>query len=50
MVAIVWLLLTAAVVTAVSGIYRTALYRLAVDGRAPVAFADANCRGLFRGA
>ncbi|MFQ6331344.1 hypothetical protein ACLMAL_35145 [Nocardia sp. CWNU-33] len=49
-VAIVRLLLTAAVVTAVSGIYRTALYRLAVDGRAPVAVADANLSRSFRGA
>ncbi|WP_406236686.1 hypothetical protein [Nocardia sp. NBC_01009] len=47
--AVVWLLVTAAVVTAVSGICRTAFYRLAVDGRALAAFADANLSRPFRG-
>jgi len=35
------------VVSALSGIYRTALYRYAVDGRAPTAFAGTDFASAF---
>jgi amino acid permease len=34
-------------VAAMSGIYRTALYRFAVDGQAPPAFANADLGAAF---
>jgi len=44
---IAWLILVAVVLSAMSGIYRTALYRYAVDGTAPPAFADADLGEAF---
>jgi hypothetical protein len=41
-VAVAWALVTILAVSALSGIYRTALYRFAVDGVAPPAFAGAD--------
>jgi hypothetical protein len=35
------------IVSALSGIYRTALYRYAVDGQVPGAFADADMEHAF---
>ena len=50
-VAVVLLLLVATViVNALSGIYRTALYRYAVDGQVPAAFAERRHRALLRSA
>ncbi|MFX0580279.1 DUF6159 family protein [Nocardia nepalensis] len=45
---IAWLIVTAVVVSALSGIYQTALYRYTVDGTAPVAFATADLSQSFR--
>lgn len=45
--AVVWILVVSVVVSAMSGIYRTALYRYAVDGRAPGAFANADLGHAF---
>jgi hypothetical protein len=42
-----WIAIVAVVVGAMSGIYRTALYRFAVDGRAPGAFASADLGHAF---
>jgi hypothetical protein len=41
-VAVAWAVVTILAVSALSGIYRTALYRFAVDGVAPPAFAGAD--------
>ena len=38
----VWIAIVSVVISAMSGIYRTALYRFAVDGKAPPAFANAD--------
>jgi hypothetical protein len=46
-IAVAWFILVAVVLSAMSGIYRTALYRFAVDGTAPPAFADADLGGAF---
>jgi hypothetical protein len=46
-IAVVWLAIVTIVVSALSGIYRTALYRYAVDGRAPTAFADTDFSSAF---
>jgi hypothetical protein len=45
--AVVWILVVSVVVSAMSGIYRTALYRDAVDGLAPGAFANADLGHAF---
>lgn len=45
--AVVWILVVSVVVSAMSGIYRTALYRYAVDGQAPGAFANADLGHAF---
>jgi hypothetical protein len=46
-VAVVMLLVATVVVNALSGIYRTALYRYAVDGQVPTAFAGADLEHSF---
>lgn len=46
-IAVVWLIIVVVVLSAMSGIYRTALYRFAVDGTAPPAFAGANLGDAF---
>jgi hypothetical protein len=46
-VAVAWFIVVAVVLSAMSGIYRTALYRFAVDGTAPPAFADADLGDAF---
>jgi hypothetical protein len=46
-VGVIWMAIVAVVIGAMSGIYRTALYRFAVDGRAPAAFAGADLAGAF---
>lgn len=43
----VWLSIVLVVLSAMSGIYRVALYRFAVDGKAPPAFADAQLGEAF---
>ncbi len=43
----IWLAIVAVVIAAMSGIYRTALYRYAVDGRAPAAFAAVDFEHAF---
>jgi hypothetical protein len=45
--AVAWLLAVSIVVSTMTGIYRTALYRYAVDGKAPAAFADAQLGEAF---
>jgi hypothetical protein len=47
-IAVVWLAIVTIVVSALSGIYRTALYRYAVDGRAPAEFAGTDFSSVFR--
>lgn len=46
-VAVAWFIVVIVVLSAMSGIYRTALYRFAVDGTAPPAFAGADLGGAF---
>ena len=46
-IGIIWILVVSVVISAMSGIYRIALYRFAVDGKAPGAFADSNLGGAF---
>jgi hypothetical protein len=46
-VAVVWIAIMSVVLSALSGIYRTALYRYAVDGRAPAAFAGEDFSAAF---
>ncbi len=46
-VAVAWLVVVTLVIAALSGIYRTALYRFAVDGVAPPAFASADLEHAF---
>ncbi len=51
-IGVAWIVVVSLVVSALSGIYRTALYRFAVDGTSPPAFADAdlaNALGPRRG-
>jgi hypothetical protein len=43
----IWVAIVAVVISAMSGIYRTALYRFAVDGRAPGAFAGIDMTAAF---
>lgn len=42
-----WLLAVAVVVSAMTGIYKTALFRYAVDGRAPAGFAESDLAEAF---
>jgi hypothetical protein len=44
----IWILIVSIVVQAMGGIYRTALYRFAIDGKAPPAFASAHLDEAFR--
>jgi hypothetical protein len=44
----VWILVVTVVIQAMGGIYRTALYRFAIDGAAPPAFASAHLDEAFR--
>lgn len=46
-VAALWLIGVAVVVSAMTGIYKTALYRYAVDGKAPAGFATSDLAGAF---
>lgn len=46
-VAVVWMIVVSAVMAALSGIYRTALYRYAVDGVVPAAFASVDLEHAF---
>lgn len=46
-IGVAWLILVSVVLSAMSGIYRTALYRFAVDGTAPPAFAGADLGHAF---
>ena len=46
-IGVVWIAIAAIVIGAMGGIYRTALYRFAVDGRAPTAFAGADLERAF---
>jgi hypothetical protein len=46
-VAAVYLAVAASIVSALSGIYRTALYRFAVDGQVPPAFASTDMEHAF---
>lgn len=43
----IWLAVVAVVISAMSGIYRTALYRYAVDGKTPAAFAQIDIAHAF---
>lgn len=43
----IWLAIVSVVIAAMSGIYRTALYRFAVDGRTPDAFAGVDMSHAF---
>ena len=43
----VWIVIVSVVIAAMSGIYRTALYRFAVDGRVPDAFAGVDMQHAF---
>jgi hypothetical protein len=47
-IGVAWLAVVTLVVTALDGIFRTALYRFAADGKPPPAFADANFGEAFR--
>ena len=46
-IGVVWLIAVSVVLSAMSGIYRTALYRFTVDGQAPPAFAGADLGHAF---
>jgi hypothetical protein len=46
-IGVLWLVAAAVVLAALSGIYRTALYRYAVDGKVPDAFAGAGLEQAF---
>lgn len=46
-IAVAWIAIVSVVIAALSGIYRTALYRYAVEGRAPAAFAGADLSHAF---
>jgi len=47
-VGVVWIVVAAVVVSALSGIYRTALYHFAADGRVPGEFSDVDFHDAFR--
>jgi hypothetical protein len=44
---VLWILAVSVVVSAMTGIYKTALYRYAVDGRAPAGFAESDLADAF---
>ncbi len=46
-IAVAWLALVTVVVSALSGIYRTALYRYALDGQVPAPFAGIDLSSAF---
>ncbi len=46
-IGVIMILIASIIISAMSGIYRTALYRFAVDGKAPPAFAGADLGGAF---
>jgi len=46
-IGVIWILVVSVVISAMSGIYRIALYRFAVDGKAPGAFASSDLGGAF---
>jgi hypothetical protein len=46
-IGVVWLAVVATVMSALSGIYRTALYRFAMDGQVPAAFAGIDFANAF---
>ncbi|HZP30362.1 MAG TPA: DUF6159 family protein [Acidimicrobiia bacterium] len=46
-VAVAWLAVVSIVISAMTGIYKVALYHYAVDGKAPAAFADSDLAGAF---
>jgi hypothetical protein len=46
-IGVIWILVVSVVISAMSGIYRIALYRFAVDGTAPGAFASSDLGGAF---
>ena len=45
---VIWLIATAVVVSALSGIYRTALYHFAAHGQVPGEFGDIDFHNAFR--
>jgi hypothetical protein len=47
-IGVIWFLIVGVVIAAMSGIFQTALYRFAVDGTAPPAFADAELGEVFQ--
>ncbi len=47
-IGIVWILVASVVVSALSGIYRTALYHFAADGEVPGEFSDIDFHDAFR--
>jgi hypothetical protein len=47
-VGIAWIVVVSLVISTLTGIYRTALYRFAVDGVAPPAFAGADLQHAFQ--
>lgn len=47
-IGVVWILIVSIVIQAMGGIYRTALYRFTIDGKAPAAFASAHLDEAFR--
>jgi hypothetical protein len=47
-VGVVWLIGSAVIVSALSGIYRTALYHFAANGQVPGEFGDVNFRDAFQ--
>jgi hypothetical protein len=46
-IGVLWVLAVSVVVSAMTGIYKTALYRYAVDGRAPAGFAQTDLADAF---
>ena len=47
-VAVAWLAVVSIVISAMTGIYKVALYHYAVDGQAPTAFADSDLADAFK--
>ena len=47
-VGVVWLIASAVIVSALSGIYRTALYHYAANGQVPGEFSDIDFHAAFR--
>src|SRR6185369_15053758 len=46
-IGVIWVAIVSVVISAMSGIYRVALYRYAVDGKAPGPFASADLGHAF---